>query len=100
MFAANISTMFGEWEFLERVGAAADAGLTAVECQWPYEFDTGKLSKSFVRYDVPMVLVNAPAGDRVSGDRGVAVISGAGKQNAGTGLNALSGAVRNLGAFR
>lgn len=68
--------MFGEWEFLDRVGAAADAGFTAVECQWPYEFNAGKLAKSLSRYDIPMVLVNAPAGDMTSGDRGLAAVSG------------------------
>ena len=34
--AANISTMFQELPFLERIDAAAAAGFAAVECQFPY----------------------------------------------------------------
>ena len=30
-FAANLSMMFTEWTFLDRFGAAADAGFEAVE---------------------------------------------------------------------
>ena len=34
--AANISTMFTELPFAERIEAAAKAGFRAVECQFPY----------------------------------------------------------------
>ena len=30
-FAANLSFMFNEWDFLDRFEAAADVGFTAVE---------------------------------------------------------------------
>ena len=36
-FAANLSMMFNEWEFLDRFAAAADAGFDAVEFLFPYE---------------------------------------------------------------
>ena len=36
-FAANISTMFTDRPFAERIQAAAAAGFNAVECQFPYE---------------------------------------------------------------
>ena len=36
-FAANISTMFTEAPFAERIQAAAAAGFEAIECQFPYE---------------------------------------------------------------
>ncbi len=38
VFAANLSLMFTEWGFLDRFAAAADAGFTAVEFLFPYEF--------------------------------------------------------------
>lgn len=75
-FAANISTMFGEWDFPDRIRAAADAGFSAVECQWPYEFDAEKLAQALSRNSTPMVLINAPAGDVSSGDRGLAAMPG------------------------
>ncbi len=75
-FAANISTMFGEWNFPDRIEAAADAGFAAVECQWPYEFNARKLAQALSRHGISMVLINAPAGDMLSGDRGLAAIPG------------------------
>jgi hydroxypyruvate isomerase len=36
-FAVNVSILFGELPFLERFGAAAAAGLEAVEFWWPEE---------------------------------------------------------------
>ena len=38
VFAANLTMMFNEWPFLDRFAAAADAGFTAVEYLFPYEF--------------------------------------------------------------
>ena len=37
-FAANLTMMFNEWPFLDRFDAAADAGFTAVEYLFPYDF--------------------------------------------------------------
>ncbi len=34
-FAANLTMMFNEWDFLDRFAAAADAGFTAVEFLFP-----------------------------------------------------------------
>ncbi|NQV44051.1 MAG: TIM barrel protein [Rhodospirillales bacterium] len=75
-FAANISTMFGEWDFLDRIAAAADVGFNAVECQWPYDYDARKLSRALSRHGIPMVLINAPAGDGSLGEIGLAAIPG------------------------
>ena len=36
-FAANLSMMFNEWEFLDRFKAASEAGFEAVEFLFPYE---------------------------------------------------------------
>ena len=36
-FAANLSMMFTEWDFLDRFKAAAEAGFEAVEFLFPYE---------------------------------------------------------------
>jgi hydroxypyruvate isomerase len=71
-FAANISTLFQEMPFLERPMAAAKAGFTAVECQFPYAVDAGALRAALDTAGTPMVLHNLPAGDWASGDRGLA----------------------------
>src|SRR5690606_35176317 len=36
-FAANLSFMFNEWDFLDRFNAAADAGFRSVEYLFPYD---------------------------------------------------------------
>ena len=42
-FAANLSTMFADRPFAERIEAAAAAGFAAVECQFPYEASAAEL---------------------------------------------------------
>jgi len=68
--------MFGEWDFPDRIAAAADVGFNAVECQWPYDYDTRKLSCALSRHGLPMVMINAPAGDGSLGEVGLAAIPG------------------------
>jgi len=75
-FAANISTMFQEYAFLDRISAAANAGFNAVECQWPYDVPVLELKDKLSDAKIPLVLLNAPAGDWESGDRGLAAIAG------------------------
>jgi len=75
-FAANISTMFTERPFVERIEAAADAGFKAVECQFPYEASAGELEARLDRAGLDMVLLNTPAGDFAAGERGLAGLPG------------------------
>jgi hydroxypyruvate isomerase len=75
-FAANISTMFTERPFAERIQAAADAGFKAVECQFPYEVEPGELEARLDRAGLDMVLLNTPAGDFAAGERGLAGLPG------------------------
>ena len=75
-FAANISTMFTERPFAERIHAAAAAGFSAVECQFPYEVDAGELERQLDRASVDLVLLNTPPGDFAAGERGLAGLPG------------------------
>jgi len=75
-FAANISTMFTERSFAERIQAAADAGFEAVECQFPYEIEAGEVEARLDRAGVDLVLLNTPAGDFAAGERGLAGLPG------------------------
>jgi hypothetical protein len=38
-FAANLSLLFPEYDFLDRFQAAADSGFKGVEIQFPYAWD-------------------------------------------------------------
>src|SRR5687767_15920596 len=71
-FAANLSMLFTEHPFLERFGAAKEAGFAAVEFLFPYEFDTAAIARELRRSDLEQVLFNLPAGDFAAGDRGMA----------------------------
>jgi len=68
--------MFQEWEFLDRVKAAADAGFRAVECQFPYESDPDSLATVLSAANIPMVLINTPGGGVETGSVGLAAIPG------------------------
>ncbi len=71
-FAANISTMFGEYPFLERIDQAAAWGFEGVECQFPYDTPAAEIADRLHGAGVSLVLLNAPPGDLAAGDRGLA----------------------------
>ena len=75
-FAANITTLFKEYGFLERPQAAVDAGFTGIECQFPYHFEAEDIADKITEAGVPMVLFNAPPGNFGAGERGLAALQG------------------------
>jgi hydroxypyruvate isomerase len=75
-FAANISMLFTELDFLERFDAAAQAGFKAVEFLFPYEYAPGLLAERLRASGLKNVLFNMPPGDWAGGERGMASIPG------------------------
>jgi hydroxypyruvate isomerase len=75
-FAANLSFMFTEWDFLDRFQAAADAGFTAVEYLFPYEHAPEELARRLDAAGLTQALFNLPPGDWASGERGLAAVAG------------------------
>jgi hydroxypyruvate isomerase len=75
-FAANLSMMFNEWEFLDRFKAAADAGFTAVEFLFPYEHPAEKVGLALAGAELEQALFNLPPGDFANGERGIASLAG------------------------
>ncbi len=75
-FAANLSMMFTEHEFLDRFGAAARVGFSAVEFLFPYEFAPEEVAKAKADAGVEVVLFNMPPGDWEAGERGLAAVPG------------------------
>ena len=73
-FAANLSMMFGEWPFLDRFAAAADAGFDAVEFLFPYDHAPDVIGDTLSRCDLELALFNAPPGDWQAGERGLAAL--------------------------
>lgn len=71
-FAANLSMLFNEVEFLERFKAAADAGFKGVEYLFPYAFEKDALVEQLQKHGLTQVLHNLPAGNWDGGERGIA----------------------------
>ncbi|MWV15945.1 TIM barrel protein [Pseudomonas sp. L-22-4S-12] len=72
--AANISMLFTELPLLDRVQAAAAAGFDGVEIQFPYAVPAIALKEALERAGMPLVLINLPAGDLMSGGPGLAAV--------------------------
>src|SRR5881628_2948185 len=75
-FCANITMLFREVEFPERFDAAARAGFKAVEIQFPYAWDKGRLAQIAQHAGVEVVLINIPAGDPEKGERAIGCMPG------------------------
>lgn len=79
-FAANLSLMYREHDFLDRFAAAAGDGFTAVEYLFPYEFPAADIAVRLQQHGLLQVLFNAPPGDWNAGDRGNTAIPGREKE--------------------
>ncbi len=75
-FAANLSMLYHEHAFLDRFGAAARDGFEAVECLFPYEYKPLELAQRLEDHGLKQVLLNAPPGNWLAGERGVACLPG------------------------
>ena len=69
-FAANLTMMFNEVDFLDRFDEAASAGFGGVEYLFPYDYPKEELADRLRRNGLTQVLHNLPAGDWDAGDRG------------------------------
>ena len=75
-FAANLSMLYPEHDFLDRFAAAAKDGFKAVEFLFPYEHDAALLRQRLDAHGLQQVLFNAPPGDWAGGERGMACLPG------------------------
>lgn len=74
--SANISLLYPELPFLERVGAAARAGFRAVEVMYPYDHDPSRFANALLSNGLTLSVLNAPPGNHAAGERGLAAIPG------------------------
>lgn len=75
-FAANLSMLFTELPFLQRFAAAAQAGFSAVEFLFPYEYRPEEIAAELQTHRLQNVLFNLPPGDWAAGERGMSSIPG------------------------
>ena len=75
-FAANLSMLYNDVDFLDRFAAAARDGFKAVEYLFPYAYTPEQLAALLRRHGLQQVLFNAPPGDWDAGERGIACLPG------------------------
>ena len=75
-FAANLSMLYPELDFLDRFAAAAKDGFQAVEFLFPYAHAPEELVARLRDNGLRQVLFNGPPGDWDAGERGLASLPG------------------------
>lgn len=75
-FAANLTMMFTEVDFLDRFEKAADAGFNAVEFLFPYDYEPDQLAQYIEKYHFEQALFNLYPGDWAGGEKGFAALPG------------------------
>ncbi|MDH1903702.1 hydroxypyruvate isomerase family protein [Comamonas aquatica] len=75
-FAANLSMLYNDVDFLDRFAAAARDGFQAVEYLFPYAYTPEQLAALLRQHGLQQVLFNAPPGDWDAGERGIACLPG------------------------
>lgn len=73
-FAANIAYLFSERPFIERFAAAAAAGFTAVEAQFPYATPAAEARAELEKHKLTMLGINTEHGRE--GEFGLAALPG------------------------
>ena len=75
-FAANLSMLFTEHDFLDRFNAAAACGFKGVEFLFPYKWAANEIRSALTENNLKQALFNMPPGDWKAGDRGLGAIPG------------------------
>ncbi len=75
-YSANISIMFQELPFLDRLAAAKAAGFDAVEFWFPYEYPKAQLRGTLDELGLTLVGLNTAPGDVAKGEWGHAALPG------------------------
>jgi hydroxypyruvate isomerase len=75
-FAANLTMMYTEHDFLDRFAAAAQDGFRAVEYLFPYDYAELEIASCLREYGLTQALFNLPPGDWAAGERGIAALPG------------------------
>jgi len=71
-FAANLTMLYTDSQFLDRFARAKQSGFRFVEYLFPYEHDISMLASALERNGLTQVLFNMPPGNWSGGERGIA----------------------------
>jgi hydroxypyruvate isomerase len=73
-FAANLTMLYTELDFLDRFAAAQQAGFAGVEFLFPYAYPATEIAQRLDAAGLEHVLFNLPAGDWTAGERGITAL--------------------------
>src|SRR5437660_10502518 len=73
-FCANLTMLYNEHSFVDRLAAGRADGFSAVEFMFPYGFAKEQLADALRKDRLTLVLHNLPAGDWDAGERGIACL--------------------------
>ncbi|MBV0913082.1 TIM barrel protein [Rhodobacteraceae bacterium ASV31] len=68
--------MFPELPFLDRIGAAAEAGFDGIEILFPYDDPVREVTRRLRAVHLPLVLINCPPPNYTGRARGMAAVPG------------------------
>jgi hydroxypyruvate isomerase len=71
-FSANLSFLFQDLPFYDRLDAAAANGFRGVEYMSPYDYEVAEIKRRLKAHGLTQVLFNLPVGDFAKGERGFA----------------------------
>ncbi|MEM9785906.1 MAG: TIM barrel protein [Pseudomonadota bacterium] len=75
-YCANLTWLFTELPFLDRFGAAKEAGFDGVEVLFPYDVNAQDIVNQLSRHELHMALINCPPPNYTGGDQGFAAVPG------------------------
>lgn len=73
-FAANLTMLFTEVDFLSRFEKAKNAGFKGIEYLLPYDYSVEEVVGALEKNGLTQVLFNLPSGDMPNGERGIACL--------------------------
>lgn len=75
-FAANLTMLFTEVDFLDRFQKANESGFEKVEYLFPYAYEPALLAQKLKENQLQQEMFNLPAGNWDQGDKGLAALPG------------------------
>jgi hydroxypyruvate isomerase len=75
IFAANLTMMYQEVDFIDRFALAAADGFDDVEFLFPYTYPAQTLVDQLMNHGLKQQLFNFPAGDWQAGERGISILA-------------------------
>ncbi len=74
--SANISLLYQEFPFLERIKEAEKSGFRAIEVMYPYAYSAHAVRDELLSRNMALSVLNAPPGNHANGERGLAALPG------------------------